>query len=111
MDNELLGKEIVRIQYQLMEMDPTSEEYKKLFNELMLLDRSALESDKIRADIYRADTDRYKVRSEERREYVKIGSGILGGGLLITLVQLLESEKIIRSKAWQFATKMVNKIF
>ena len=117
MDERSMIEEINRLQERLTQSEPGTDEYKAVLDELRTLQSVLNESGRLNLDEFRAYTDRFKVetddlksRREERREYVKIGSSIIGGGLMITLVQLLESEKIIRSKAFQFAAKVVNKV-
>lgn len=115
-DMRMLSDEIIRLQGEIKSMRPGTDEYGKAIEELQKLQsledsdsRLAIDERKVENDRLKIEVDDQKSRRDERKEYVKIGSSILGGAGLITLTQLLESEKVIRSKAWQFATKVANK--
>ena len=116
-DNRMLSNEIIRLQGELTSMRPGTEEYGNAIDELKALQsiendetRLAIDADKVTNDRLKIEVDDMKSRRDERKEYVKIGSSILGGSAMVVLVQLMESEKVIRSKAFQFATRIINKI-
>ena len=116
-DLRMLSNEIIRVQGELANLRPGSEEYKNCLDELIALQAIENDDSQLQIDSAKVDNDRQKIevedqrsRREERREYTKIGASILGGAGLITLTQLLESEKVIRSKAWQFATGIVRRV-
>lgn len=117
-DLRMLSDEIIRVQGELKSLRPGSEEYKACLDELKMLQSIENDESRIAIDESKVDNDRMKIQCDdlkshrdERREYVKIGASILGGASLITLTQVLESEKLIRSsKAWQFATGIVRRV-
>ena len=123
MDNRKLGTEILKVQDQLAVAKVGSEEYDKLLQTLSKLQsledndtklgidekRTEIETIKVNNEMHKLDNDEKKIRSDERRDYIKLGVGTFAGFGAIFLTLVGESEKVIRTKGFQFATKILNK--
>lgn len=123
MDNRKLGTEILKVQDQLAVAKVGSEEYDKLLQTLSKLQsledndtklgidekRAEIETIKVNNEMHKLDNDEKKIRSDERRDYIKLGVGTFAGFGAIFLTLVGESEKVIRTKGFQFATKILNK--
>ena len=123
MDNRKLGTEILKVQDQLAVAKVGSEEYDKLLQTLSKLQsledndtklgidekRTEIETIKANNEMHKLDNDEKKIRSDERRDYIKLGVGTFAGFGAIFLTLVGESEKVIRTKGFQFATKILNK--
>lgn len=123
MDNRKLGTEILKVQDQLAVAKVGSDEYDKLLQTLSKLQsledsdvklgldekRAEIETIKVNNEMHKLDNDEKKIKSDERRDYIKLGVGTAAGFGAILLTLVGESEKVIRTKGFQFATKMLNK--
>lgn len=123
MDNRKLGTEILKVQDQLAVAKVGSEEYDKLLQTLSKLQsledndtklgldekHAELETIKVNNETHKLDNDEKKIKSDERRDYIKLGVGTAAGFGAIFLTLVGESEKVIRTKGFQFATRMLHK--
>lgn len=115
-DMRMLSDEIIRLQGELKSCKPGTDDYQKRLQELKALQeledndaKIGLEAAKVDNDKAKIENDRVRIKSEEKRENKRIVSSIVGGGGLILLGQLLESEHVVRSKVWQTGTRIFNK--
>lgn len=123
MDNRMLSAEILKIQERLASAKIGSDDYDKLLQTLSKLqaleDRDTklvidekcadIEALKVNNDMRKLENDEKKIKSDERRDYIKLGVGTFAGFGAIWLTLVGESEKVIRTKGFQFATKMLHK--
>lgn len=123
MDNRMLSAEILKIQERLASAKIGSEDYDKLLQTLSKLQsledndtklaidekRAEIEGLKVDNDMRKLENDEKKIKSDERRDYIKLGVGTFAGFSAIWLTLVGESEKVIRTKGFQFATKMLHK--
>ena len=123
MDNRMLSAEILKIQERLASAKIGSDDYDKLLQTLSKLQaledsdtklvidekRADIEALKVNNDMHKLENDEKKIKSDERRDYVKLGVGTFAGFGAIWLTLVGESEKVIRTKGFQFATKMLYK--
>lgn len=123
MDNRMLSSEILKIQERLASAKIGSDDYDKLLQTLSRLQtledndtkltidekRAEIEGLKVNNDMHKLENDARKIKSDERRDYIKLGVGTFAGFGAIWLTLVGESEKVIRTKGFQFATKMLHK--
>lgn len=123
MDNRKLGTEILKVQDQLAVAKVGSEEYDRLLQTLGKLQaledndtklgidekRADIEAIKVNNEMHKLDNEEKKIKSDERRDYIKLGVGTAAGFGAIFLTLIGESEKVIRTKGWQFATRILQK--
>lgn len=123
MDNRMLSAEILKIQERLASAKVGSDDYDKLLQTLSKLQsledndtklvidekRAEIEGLKVDNDMRKLENDKKKIKSDERRDYIKLGVGTFAGFGAIWLTLVGESEKVIRTKGFQFATKMLHK--
>lgn len=123
MDNRMLSAEILKIQERLASARVGSDDYDKLLQTLSKLQsledndtklvidekRAEIEGLKVDNEMHKLENDEKKIKSDERRDYIKLGVGTFAGFGAIWLTLVGESEKVIRTKGFQFATKMLHK--
>lgn len=123
MDNRILSTEILKVQNQLAGAKIGSEDYNTLLQTLQKLQsiedndtklalderRADIEDLKVNNEMRRLINDEKKIKSDERRDYIKLGVGTAAGFGAIFLTLVGESEKVIRTKGWQFATRILQK--
>lgn len=123
MDNRILSAEILKVQNQLAGAKIGSEDYNTLLQTLQKLQsiedndtklalderRADIEDLKVNNEMRRLINDEKKIKSDERRDYIKLGVGTAAGFGAIFLTLVGESEKVIRTKGWQFATRILQK--
>lgn len=123
MDNRKLGTEILKVQDQLAVAKVGSDEYDKLLQTLSKLQsledndtrfgldeqRANIEAIRANNEVHKLNNEEKKIKSDERRDYIKLGVGTAAGFGAIFLTLVGESEKVIRTKGFQFATRMLHK--
>lgn len=123
MDNRILSTEILKVQNQLAGAKIGSEDYNTLLQALQKLQsiedndtklalderRADIEDLKVNNEMRRLINEEKKIKSDERRDYIKLGVGTAAGFGAIFLTLVGESEKVIRTKGWQFATRILQK--
>ena len=123
MDNRILSTEILKVQNQLAGAKIGSEDYNTLLQTLQKLQsiedndtklalderRADIEDLKVNNEMRRLINEEKKIKSDERRDYIKLGVGTAAGFGAIFLTLVGESEKVIRTKGWQFATRILQK--